>query len=162
MKKSPSKTTRVALTLLGFLFTAIGIVGIFLPVLPTTVWLLLAAGCWIRSSTRFYSWLVNNRFLGTYIRNYREKRGITRRHKVYTLTLLWVGISVSALFLVSRVWLSLLLYGVAVAVSIHILSIRTINSAERPSSTDTPVGDAETDRVETEQPDSPEDSVEAS
>ena len=117
---------KVLLSVLGFIFVGIGIIGIFVPVLPTTVWLLLAAGCWMRSSKRFYQWLMNNRFLGVYIRNYREERGITLRHKIVTLALLWAGIGVSALILVSRLWLSLLLFGVAIGVTVHILSLKTL------------------------------------
>jgi uncharacterized protein len=134
MKQVQTRSSRIALTILGFLFTGLAILGVFLPVLPTTVWLLLAASCWMRSSTRFYHWLIRNRYLGNYLRNYREHRGITRRHKIFTLTLLWVGISVSALILVSRVWLSLLLYGVAVAVTIHILTLKTLtNNGAKPA-----------------------------
>ncbi len=126
MKHAQSKTARIALTSLGFLFVAIGTVGLFVPVLPTTVWLLLAAGCWMRSSKRFYRRLTENRVFGSYIRNYREKRGITARHKALTLTLLWAGITVSALILVSRLWLSLLLFAVGGGVSVHILLIATL------------------------------------
>ena len=133
MKQARTRASRITLSILGFLFTGLAILGIFLPVLPTTVWLLLAASCWMRSSTKFYHWLIHNRYLGNYLRNYREHRGITRRHKIFTLALLWFGISVSALILVSRVWLSLLLYGVAVAVTIHILTLKTlINNGVKP------------------------------
>jgi uncharacterized protein len=123
-----SNTVRILLTLLGFLFASIGIIGILFPVLPTTPWLLLAAACWMRSSTRFYDWLMNHRILGSYLRNYREHRGITARHRLVTLAFLWAGISISALFLVSRLWLSVLLFAIAVGVTIHLVSLKTIRA----------------------------------
>ena len=128
MKQPQSRATRILLTTLGFFLVGLGIIGIFLPVLPTTVWLLLAAACWMRSSMKFYRWLIHNRVLGSYIRNYREYHGISVRQKFATLALLWGGISVSALILVSRLWLSLLLFGVAIAVTVHILSLKTVRA----------------------------------
>ena len=110
----------------GFLFVGIGILGIFLPVLPTTVWLLLAAGCWMRSSAKFYRWLIHNRVLGSYVRNYREYHGITQRQRIISLVVLWAGITVSALFLVSRLWISLLLFAIAIGVSVHLVTLKTL------------------------------------
>lgn len=76
---------RVALMLAGGLALAIGVVGVFVPLLPTTPFLLLAAACFFRSSDRLYSWLVNHKWLGSYIRNYREHRAMTRRAKAVSV-----------------------------------------------------------------------------
>jgi len=70
---------RVALIVVGTISTALGILGIFVPILPTTPFLLLAAACYSRSSQRFYDWLLNNKYFGNYIRNYLEKKGIPLR-----------------------------------------------------------------------------------
>ena len=67
-----------------------GIVGIFLPLLPTTPFLLLAAFCYARSSQRFYTWLMTNRWFGEYIKNYRDGKGIPVRIKVCKIGLLWL------------------------------------------------------------------------
>jgi uncharacterized membrane protein YbaN (DUF454 family) len=103
----------------------VGIVGILLPLIPTTAPLLLAAGLFARSSPRLERWLLSSRLLGPYIRNYREGRGMTRRHKIWTIAMLWIGIGVSAWFsrsaVVALVVLALVLFGV----TIHILAIRT-------------------------------------
>lgn len=128
--RTRSRLVRVLLIASGFVFTGLGILGIFLPLLPTTVFFLLAAGVWMKSSPRFYAWLTGNRWFGPYIRNYREKRGITVRHRVYTLTLLWVGIGSTILFAVDLLWLRLLLVAIAVAVTIHLFALRTVTQDE--------------------------------
>ena len=77
---------KIILISVGSLSVLLGILGIFLPLLPTTPFLLLAALCYSRSSERFYQWLVTNRWFGEYIRNYREGRGITsNRHSAANL-----------------------------------------------------------------------------
>ena len=85
----------------GFLFTALGVIGIFLPLLPTTPFLLLAAAAFFRSSEKYYRWLLDNKYLGKYIKNYREKRGIPSRAKITALILLWISIGYSAFFAVA-------------------------------------------------------------
>lgn len=105
-----------------------GIVGLFLPILPTTPFLLLSAWAWMNSSERFYNWLINSRVFGTYIRNYREKRGITLRHKVITITVLWAGIGYAAIFVSPHLWLSLLLFVIGLGVTIHLLTLKTLPS----------------------------------
>lgn len=112
----------------GFLTLVLGIIGLFLPILPTTPFLLLTAWAWMNSSARFYTWLINSRVFGTYIRNYREKRGITPRHKVITITVLWAGIGYAALFVSPHLWLTLLLFAIAVGVTIHLLTLKTLPS----------------------------------
>jgi uncharacterized protein len=71
----------------------LGAVGIFLPVLPTTPFLLLAAACYCRSSDKLYQWLMGNKWFGTYIKNYREGKGLSIKTKIIALTVLWVSIS---------------------------------------------------------------------
>ena len=80
--------TRILLIACGTLCVALAVLGLFLPVLPTTPLLLLAAVCYARSSERFYHWLMTNRWFGAYIRNYREGRGIPLWHKVLAISLL--------------------------------------------------------------------------
>src|SRR6218665_3377907 len=86
---------RYALLTLGWLSVVLGVVGIFLPVLPTTPFLLLAAACFARSSERFYTWLVNHPKLGPWIRDYLDGNGIPLKGKVYAIGLMWLSISVS-------------------------------------------------------------------
>ena len=115
---------RLLLIAAGTLCVILGTIGIFLPLMPTTPFLLLAAACYARSSDRFYQWLLNNRFLGTYIRNYREGLGMTLRAKVFTLTTLWAGIGYSA-YIVDHLAIRLLLAVIAIGVTSHLVSLPT-------------------------------------
>ena len=108
----------------GMLCVAVGVIGIFVPLLPTTSPLLLAAFCFARSSPRFYHWLLHNRVFGSYIKNYREGRGMPLRSKVVTLGLLWLTIGFSIIY-IAPWWIKVLLLLIAVGVSIHILWIKT-------------------------------------
>jgi uncharacterized protein len=109
----------------GITCVILGFIGIFLPVLPTTPFLLLAAFFFARSSDRFLHWLLNNRLFGSYIRNYREGRGMTLRNKVFTLSMLWLTIGITAVFAVDSLWLRLLLIGIASGVTFHLVRINT-------------------------------------
>ena len=116
---------RSGLIVAGFLCIFLGILGIFLPVLPTTPFLLLAAVCFMRSSPRFYHWLLNNRWFGEYIRSYREGRGVSLAHKITSISLLWLTIGASACFFVQQVWLKVVLIIIATGVTIHLARIKT-------------------------------------
>ena len=117
---------RQLLIIAGTLSVGAGIVGIFVPLLPTTPFLLLAAGCYARSSPRMYNWLVNNRWTGKYIRDYREHRGVSMGTKVMGLALLWVTIGSSIIFVVEALAFRLVLFSVACTVSVFILSLKTV------------------------------------
>ncbi|HNS71998.1 MAG TPA: YbaN family protein [bacterium] len=113
------------LVICGTLSLLLGAVGIFFPVLPTTPFLLLSAACYARSSVRLHSWLLNNRIFGSYIRDYQEGRGVSLRHKIAALVLLWLSIGYAAGFAVSRTWLRILLLGIAAGVTIHLCKLKT-------------------------------------
>jgi uncharacterized membrane protein YbaN (DUF454 family) len=108
----------------GTFCTGVGIVGIFVPILPTTPFLLLAAACYMRSSERFYRWLINNRVFGAYVRNYIEGRGMPIRIKLATILLLWLAIGLSITFAVQSLVIRIILVSVAVGVTVHIALIR--------------------------------------
>ena len=116
---------RNLLIVAGSVCVALGLIGVVVPVLPTTPLLLLAAVCYSRSSQCFYNWLMTNRLFGQYLRNYREGRGIPLIHKICTIALLWLTIGLSAWRFMSQWWLRLILLGVAVGVTWHLLSIKT-------------------------------------
>jgi len=123
--RSSNKLIRCFLIVGGTIFLGLGTIGIFLPVLPTTPFLLLAAACYARSSKRFYDWLLSNKWFGSYIKNYREGKGIPLKVKVYTISLLWVTILFSAFFVISIFWVRVVLILIAVGVTIHVLTIKT-------------------------------------
>ncbi len=119
------RLTRMLLIASGTLSVGLGVIGMFLPVLPTTPFLLLAALCYANSSQRFYHWLTTNRWFGEYIKAYREGRGIPLAQKVITISLLWLTMGFALLAVVSQWWAKLLLLGIAVAVTIHLAGIKT-------------------------------------
>ena len=123
-KQSISKPIQILLITLGTFFVGVGIAGIFIPVLPTTPFLLISAALYAKSSTRFYNWLINNRIFGQYIKNYREGKGISLRLKIITITLLWLTIGCSAIFAVDILWVRIMLVIIAAGVTIHVIRIR--------------------------------------
>ena len=110
----------------GIVALGLGVIGVFVPLLPTTPFLLLAAACFMRSSDRLYRWLIGHKWLGGYIKHYRENRAITLRAKVVVLITLWAVIGYSALGVVSSWWLRALLMIIALGVTIHLLRLRTL------------------------------------
>lgn len=115
------------LAALGALSLALGVAGIFLPLLPTTPFLLLTAALWVRSSPRLYGWLIAHPRLGTYIRNFRENRAIPLRVKVYTLLLMWTSMLWCIVVPLGQMrWAQAALLAVAVGVTWHILSLATL------------------------------------
>ncbi len=104
----------------GTLSTGLGIIGVFVPILPTTPFLLLAAACYMRSSERFYQWLLNNRIFGAYVRNYIEGRGMPIRIKIFTILLLWLTIGLTITFGVQNIVIRIVLICIAIGVTTHI------------------------------------------
>jgi len=115
---------RWLLITLGTISVGLGVIGIFLPVLPTTPFLLLAAWCYSRSSEKYYKWLINNKWFGKYIKSYREGNGIPIKVKITAISLLWLTILISIIFIVTNFYIRLIMLVVAVLVSIHIISIK--------------------------------------
>jgi hypothetical protein len=123
---------RYVLLAVGWLSVALGVIGIFLPVLPTTPFLLLAAACFMRSSKRFYLWLVNHRRLGPWIVDYLEGQGIPLKGKVYAIGLMWLSIGISS-YIVPLFWARAFMLSSAVLVSLYIIKQKTLNKPARPS-----------------------------
>jgi uncharacterized membrane protein YbaN (DUF454 family) len=124
--KVQSRLVKGLLIIAGTFFLGLGIIGIIIPILPTTPLLLLAAACYAKSSERFYYWLMNNRWFGNYIRNYREGKGIPTKIKILSISFLWITILFAAFFIVDILIIRMILIIIAVAVTIHILTIRTL------------------------------------
>lgn len=114
------------LAFLGSVALALGIAGIFLPVLPTTPFLLLAAALYVRSSQRLYEWLMSHKHLGPYIKNFRENKAIPLRVKIVSVTLVWVTLLYCAIFVAKEWWMSLIFITIATCVTLHILHYKTL------------------------------------
>ena len=116
---------KAVLIFTGTVCVALGVLGMFLPLLPTTVFLLMAAYCYSKSSERFHTWLLTNRWCGKYISNYKGGQGISMRQKVSTISILWVSIGVSIWLLGGGFWATLLLLAVAIGVTLHLVLLKT-------------------------------------
>ena len=121
-----SRAIRICLIITGIFFVSVGTLGIVLPLLPTTPFLVLAAMCFSRSSERFHNWLLNNKWFGAYIKNYREGNGILLRQKVVVLSLLILTIGYSCIFLLDHIAGRVILLLVTVGITIHILRLPTL------------------------------------
>ena len=119
-------TKKLILIISGFASLTVGILGVILPVLPTTPFVLLSAACFSKSSKRLDDWLRRSRLFGPYIENYREKKGISKSRKAATLAFLWTGLFVSML-IVQTVLIYVILSIVGVCVTIHVMMIKTKN-----------------------------------
>lgn len=123
--QSRYRSVRYTLLAIGWLSVLLGVIGIFVPVLPTTPFLLLAAACFVRSSRRFYLWLVNHKHLGPWIRDYLEGNGIPFKGKVYAISLMWASIGLSC-YLVPMPWARAFMLTSAVLVTLYILRQKTL------------------------------------
>ena len=125
---SQHRLVRVVYIAAGSLLVGIGVVGIFLPLLPRTVFFLLAAACYGKGSPSAYRWLMTNRLFGQRLRDYKEERGATSATKGVTLLSLWAGIAFGAWLTGFNPWIALPLLLIAIAVTAHILTLRTVRA----------------------------------
>lgn len=126
-KNRKQKVVSALLFFAGTLSLTLGAIGIFLPILPTTPFLLLAAACYLRSSERMHKWLLGNRWFGEYIRNYQEGRGIPLKTKMAAMTVLWITIIYSAFFVLDEILIAhVTLLLIALAVSVHLIRLPTL------------------------------------
>lgn len=107
---------RYVLITIGFLSTALAVLGMFLPLLPTVPLLLLAAACFARSSERFYVWLVNHRRLGPIVCPYMDGGGVPLRAKIVTIAVLWFSLGFSG-WVVEPLWIRVLLGTIGIGVT---------------------------------------------
>ena len=111
--------------LAGTIFMVLGGVGIVLPILPTTPFLLLSLACYYKSSKRMHNWMLNNKWFGSYLRNYVEGKGLSLKAKLFTISLLWILIGYSICFVLNIVVIQIVLFVIAVGVSIHVIKLPT-------------------------------------
>ncbi len=111
---------------IGYVSIGLGILGIFLPLLPTTPFVLLAGYCFLKSSNRLYMWIITHKIFGKYIYNYMHHRTITLKTKITSILLLWISI-ITSLFFVKNLLVKILLIFVAIGVTIHLFLLKTFD-----------------------------------
>ncbi|HVL74604.1 MAG TPA: YbaN family protein [Noviherbaspirillum sp.] len=116
---------KVVLNCIGLVAVALGVIGIFLPLVPTTPFLLLASACFLRGSDRLHRWLLNNRWCGKFIRDFEEKRAVPLRAKVTAIALMWISMAFS-MTIVPTWWHKAMLLVIAVCVTAYLVRLRTL------------------------------------
>lgn len=111
----------------GFLCVGLGSLGIFLPILPTTPFLLLALYCFAKSSPKWHDWLVGNPVLGRYLRVYTNGEGLSLVQKLRAIILMWLVMGSTIIFFVNALWLRVLLCVIGIGVTIHLSMIKKTN-----------------------------------
>jgi uncharacterized membrane protein YbaN (DUF454 family) len=131
-KEQGRKVVRTLWFVAGTICVVLATIGIVLPLLPTTPFLLAAAACYYKSSERMHRWLLNNKWFGEYIRNYQEGKGLTKKTKITALSVLWITIGFSTVFVLPHLLSAILvlplqftMIGVAIAVSMYLLRLPT-------------------------------------
>lgn len=114
----------------GWIFVALGVIGIFLPLMPTTIFFILAAASFAKSSEKFYNWLIYHPRFGKFIRDYRENRGMPLRAKIIAVSMVILSIGSSAIFFTEKTFVRVLLVITAIGVSSYIISLKTIKQRD--------------------------------
>lgn len=125
LKINDSPVIRWILLSVGWMAIVLGVIGIFLPLLPTTPFLLLAAGCFARSSARFHHWLLHHKYLGPYIHLYLDGKGIPLKAKFYIISVLWITMAISV-YIVPLLAIKVLLIATATCVTVYLIRLPTL------------------------------------
>lgn len=126
-KTGKQKIVRAFLLIAGTFSLGLGAIGVFLPILPTTPFLLISAACYMRSSERMHKWILSNRWFGEYIRNYQEGKGIPLKTKILAMTVLWGALLYSAFIALDEILIAqIALLIIALGVSLHLVRLPTL------------------------------------
>lgn len=116
---------------IGSVLVGLGLLGIFLPVLPTTPFLLLASSCYLKSSGKCYRWLVSNRICGHILRDYKEGRGIPARTKLFAILILWLSIFISIRYVISSILIKVIVSTIAMTVTVYLILIKAKDDSNK-------------------------------
>jgi len=128
---------RWILICIGWISIACGIVGLFLPLVPTVPFLLLSVYCFSKSSVRFHDWLVEHRHLGPMLRDYLTHGGIPLRVKIMAIGMIWISFPVSVMLFIEPLWLKVLLLSIAGVVTLYLIAMPTVTAESRAKGTKT-------------------------
>ncbi len=133
VREHASPWVRGALIAAGLLFVGLGVIGVFVPLLPTTPFMLLAAACFARSSRRFHDWLLANRTFGPLIYEWRRYRSIPLRTKIMAIALMAFTLGASIVFFIKPLWLriALALFGLGLALWLYRIPSRPVSDEDQ-------------------------------
>ena len=129
-KINKNKSIRLLLVLLGSISVGMGVIGIFVPGWPTTIFLIIASYFYIRSSDKLYNWLLNNKILGIYLKNYYSGKGMPVKAKIFSIVMMWVfGLLSIFLWIPSNlIIIKILVFILLIIGSIFILRVKSLGS----------------------------------
>ena len=116
-----NKFIRFAWIIFGFFMIMMGILGAILPVLPGTVFFILAALCFAKGSEKFYKMIIHNKLVGPHIQNYLEEKFIPIRTKIVAISFLWISVTLSSAFFIEIFWQRLIMFVIAISVTIYLI-----------------------------------------
>lgn len=143
-----SRLKRILFLVLGSVSVLLGSIGILVPILPTTPFLLLAAFFFLRSSRRLYEWLINHRILGKYIYHYLVHKAVPLQTKMGAVVILWASL-IASMVLVDPLFVRIILAVIGSAVTVHILSLKTLHSKQAGAEM-TAIGQADAEKQVTD------------
>ncbi|MDF2700023.1 MAG: hypothetical protein K0Q49_1579 [Haloplasmataceae bacterium] len=117
---------KIMLIIIGTIFLVIGLIGIIVPVMPTTPFLIVAGICYINSSQKLYQKVINIKYFGVHVQNYVERREITKQFKISTLLFIWIPSFITLVFIVDNLTVRIISISMSLLVTIHILTLKTI------------------------------------
>lgn len=125
MPRNRGVLMKIVLNVVGGLALVLAVLGVFLPLLPTTPFLLLASACYLRSSSRMHAWMSNHRLFGEYLRDFESGRGIPLRAKIVAISLLWISLGFS-IRTINSLPLQVLLLLIGIGVSVYLVRMKTL------------------------------------
>jgi uncharacterized membrane protein YbaN (DUF454 family) len=120
-----SRILRILWITFGFLMVILGIIGALLPVIPGTIFFILAAVCFAKSSEKFYKMLIHNKWVGPHLQNYLEEKFIPIRTKIVAISFLWLSVTVSSIYFVSAFWERVPMFLFAIGMTIYLVMHRS-------------------------------------
>lgn len=121
---------KILLIVCGFIMIALGALGIIIPGLPTTPFMILAAFCFMKSSHRMYKWVTTNKLFGNKVKRFIDNRAIPISGKIFSISAMWIMITISIIFFVDNIWLYILLPTLGIGGTIFLLTIKTCKKTD--------------------------------
>lgn len=121
---------KILLMTIGSISLVLGFIGVFLPVIPTTPFVLVSLACFMNTSEKMHHFVMTNKHLGPYARAYANGEGIPKRAKLKAVFLIWITIGFSVIFVLDKLPLRIMLLVIATIVSTYIFTRPTVEESK--------------------------------